>query len=410
MRILLVTNYFEPAGGEAAQRLTRLARLLRQRGHEVTVLTSLPNYPQGLIQPKYRGKWVVVENRDGLRVIQTWLWATPSPRISRKLISQVSFMLTACLRGLAIPKPDVVLIEAQPIFTSLAGVFLAVFKRRPYVLNVSDLWPDHLLSVGALTERSPIYRVARKTVDFTFRRAAGITTMSPLWAEKIQQYIGRSEKVQFVYNGEDLTKFRPNLDTSGFRQRYQLGDGKLVTFIGTFATQYDFPTMLAAARFFNDRPDVRFVFVGEGSQRDALQAALADSAYSNLRWIGWLDSNEVSEAWNASYLNYWALGAHPLYRGTIPSKLYQAMACGVPIVGAMEGVSAEIIKTSGSGMTVPCGDAQGLIAAIQHLLDHPAEREQMSRSGRAYAEQHYDYQQVALAHERVLEQAARSRR
>jgi len=104
MNILLVTNYYEPDQGAAAIIVTRLAKKLAARGHRLTVLTSMPNYPHGRIVDGYRGKPVVVEERDGVRVIQTWLWATPSPRVSRKLVSQMSFMLTATLRGLGIPR------------------------------------------------------------------------------------------------------------------------------------------------------------------------------------------------------------------------------------------------------------------------------------------------------------------
>ncbi|HLV34708.1 MAG TPA: glycosyltransferase, partial [Spirillospora sp.] len=150
MHILLVTTYFEPDSGAAAVRLSRLAKLLARRGHKLTVLTSLPHYPHGQIAARYRQAWAVEEQRSDMRIMRSWLWATPSPRISRKLISQLSFMLTTTLNGLTLSCPDVILIEAQPIFTSLAGLILSRRLGAPYVLNVSDLWPDHLLSVGAL--------------------------------------------------------------------------------------------------------------------------------------------------------------------------------------------------------------------------------------------------------------------
>jgi len=136
MHILFLTTYFEPDSGAAAVRLSRLAHLLKARGHDITVLTTLPHYPVGQIQANYRGKFAIVEDRDGLRVIRTWLLATQSPRISRRLISQNTFMLTALLRGLGIKRPNVMLVEAQPIFTGFAGALLGKIKRVPVVLNV----------------------------------------------------------------------------------------------------------------------------------------------------------------------------------------------------------------------------------------------------------------------------------
>ena len=163
MHILFVTHYFEPSSGAAATRLSALARRLLARGHQITVLTTMPHYPKGEIDTDYRGRFVKVEERDGLRVIYVWLWATPSAKISRRLVSQLSFMLTSALRGISLQKPDVVFIEAQPIFTGLAGRIIADMKRVPYMLNISDLWPDHLLSVGALsTERCRFWLSWRK--------------------------------------------------------------------------------------------------------------------------------------------------------------------------------------------------------------------------------------------------------
>jgi colanic acid biosynthesis glycosyl transferase WcaI len=398
MHILLISNYYEPDSGAAAVRLSRLAKILHQGGHRITVLTSLPHYPQGRIHEGYRRRLVVTEDRDGIRVIQAWLLATPSPRISRKFASQISFMLTASLRGLGIPRPDVMLIEAQPVFTSLAGVFLAKSKRVPYVLNISDLWPDHLLSVGAMSEGNRLYQSARRLVDYSYRHAAQIIVMSPAWGERVAGYMGSAEKIHTVYNGVDLDRFRPDLDTIAFRQQHNLGTGKLVTFIGTLATQYDFPTMLQAV---DALPDVIFAFIGSGSQREILQQA---SSRPNIRWLDWIDHADIPAAWNASALTFWAMGAHPLYQGTIPAKLYEALACGIPIAAATEGISADILAKSGAGRSVACGDGDGLAQLIGDMLDTP--QEIYRNAARRYAEANFDPIAVGKRYEDILETAS----
>lgn len=408
MHILLVTTYFEPDQGATAVLLSRLARQLRQRGHQITVLTTLPHYPQGKILNRYQGAWEAIYERPDYRVIQTWLWATPSPRISRRLISQLSFMLTAVLRGLRLDRPDVILIEAQPIFTNLAGVFLSRRFRVPYVLNISDLWPDHLLTVGSITAEHPVYRAARAVVDMTYRHASGIVAASPAWAQTIQQYIGPTDKMNVIYYGVDLRRFHPGHDGAAFRQRYDLGSGKLVTFLGTFATQYDFDTMLAVARRFKHHPDTQFVFIGQGSQNDILQRELAGGDVTNVRWLKWIDHAEMPQAWAASAVTFWALRPRDLYRGTIPAKLYEAMASGTPIVAATEDVAAHLITASGGGFAVPFGDVDGMASAIQRLLDDDALRQQTGTAGRAYAEQYFDADRIASAYETVLQQALES--
>ena len=401
MHILLVTTYFEPDSGAAAVRLSRLAHLLQQRGHQITVLTTLPHFPQGHIASRYQGSWTVEQHYAGLHVIRTWLWATASPRISRKLISQLSFMLTASWRGLRIQCPDVMLIEAQPVFTSLAGVFLSQQLNVPYVLNVSDLWPDHLLSVGALTANHPIYQGARRLVDYTYRQASAITALSPLWAEKINGYVDRKTPVSVIYNGVDFERFHPELDATQFRQRYGLQDCITVTFIGTLATQYDIESLAQVIRAFHKQKIVRFVFVGAGSQQAAFRRLVQDMPVT---WIDWLSHDEIPFAWAASDITFWAMRPEPLYRGTIPARLYEALATGTPVAALAEGASAEMLENSKAGKTVPYGDINGLIAFIQQLIDDEALRRQLGQNGAAYARQHFDPEAVAQRYESVLQE------
>lgn len=406
MKILIISHYFEPASGEAAARYSYLGRRFLEWGHEVTVLTPMPHYPKGEIDPAYRGKWSKVENRDGMCVIYTWLWATKSEKISRRLPSQISFMLAAALRGLSLPKPDVVLIEYQPMFTGVAGRFLADLKGAPYVLNVSDLWPDHLLTVGALQESSPIYRGLRMMMDAGYRGAKRITTMSPRWTEKIVDYLGgKGEKVETILRGADTERFKPlpAEAVQAFQQKYGLDPAKKwVSFLGTFATQYDFELCLEVSRAFEGRQDIGFVFIGAGTQGAALKEALAAGQYPNLKLIDWIRHEEMPLAWNASYLNYWALRDEALYTGTVPAKLFEAMACGTPIAAAQAGAGAALIAEAGAGLTVQPGDKNGLVAAIEKLVSDSELHESCKQGGRTYALAHFSFEQVARRYEAAL--------
>ena len=407
MHILLVTSYFEPDSGAAAVRLSRLARLLQRRGNQVTVLTTLPYYPKGVVHEDYRGAWEVEERHDGVRIIHTWLWTTPSPKISRRLLSQLSFTVAAALRGLSLPRPDVILIESQPVFTSLAGVFLSRVMGVPYVLNVSDFWPEYLLAVGVLKSTSPLYRVFYALVNYTFRHASQMVTLYPALTENVGQRSGHPDKATTIYNAVDLERFRPGLDTTAFKAQHGLGDKKIISFIGTFAIQYDFDTMLDVAAHFNQREDVQFVFIGTGGQRDKVSDRLAQPELSHARWIGWMDYADMPLAWNASYIAFWAINAHDLYRSTIQAKTYEAMACGVPMAIAVEGITTDILQRSQSGLTVPFQDTAGLIDSITRLLDDEALYRHLSLSARDYAEQHFDPHMVTERYEAVLAQALR---
>ncbi|MCS6834783.1 MAG: glycosyltransferase family 4 protein [Anaerolineae bacterium] len=402
LRILLVTHYFAPDGGAAAVRLTRLAQALVARGHRVTVLCPMPHYPQGRIRADYRGVWTRQEMLDGVRVVRAWHWATPSRSIALRLISQVSFMLMAALRGLALSRPDVLLIENQPVFTALAGWWLSKVKRRPYVVNVSDYWPEYLVAVGVTHEQSLIYRTFKALVNLTQRQASAIIALLPDILTSIQGRIGPHPNAHVIMNATDLSRFRPDVETANFRAQHGLGQAKLVTFAGTLGNHIDLDTMLKAAAHFVQRPDVLFLFLGTGIHRDALQG----QALPNLRWVDWVDHADMPAAWAASHLTFWAVHDNATNRISLQSKVYEAMASGTPLVVAVEGVISQLLARSGAGETVPFGDAEALAQAIASYLDQPTKRDRASQAARAYAEQHFNFETVVTRYEAVLRSVA----
>jgi glycosyltransferase involved in cell wall biosynthesis len=400
MHILFITTYFEPDSGAAAVRLSRLARGLMAQGHQITVLTTMPHYPVGKIADGYRRKFAIKENRDGMTVIRTWLWGTTSPKISRKFISQISFMLTAMLRGIALKRPDVIFIEGQPVFTNFAGVFISFIKRRPYLLNISDLWPQHLLSVGAVTEKSRVYRLALWLVKRTYARAKAIVALSPAWATTIQSLVTHPQKVSVIFNGVDLDRFHPQNDPFPFLQKHNLPTDKhLITFIGTFATQYDFDTLFAVAEHFLTRDDVVFVFIGGGSQGDKVNTA----HLANVVKVAWVAHDEMPSAWAISTITVWAMRPAPLYEGTIPAKWFEATASGVPMVVAQTGIVADLIHEHGLGIVASVGDSEGMINGITRLLDDEALRNDYRQKARAYAEAHFSPSRVVDSYAMALD-------
>jgi colanic acid biosynthesis glycosyl transferase WcaI len=401
MHILIVSHYYPPNEGAASYRMKLLAEYLVEKGHTLTVLTTLPHYPKGMIASAYQGQFASKQLENGVTVIRTWLLATPSPRISHKLISQVSFMLTASLRGLGIARPDVIFIEAQPMFTGFVGRFLSLLKGVPYAQNISDLWPDHLLSVGALQESDRTYKIARALMDSGYRQAKALTSMSPVWSRKLSEYTqGQDDKIHTILRGVDLEMFRPNIDTHAFRQKYQLGNARIVSFIGTFATQYDFETQLNVAERLSHHDDTLFVYIGTGSQQELVQRKA--EKLKNVRLIDWIPHEEIPQAWNVSAVHHWAMHSNPLYEGTIPAKLFEAFACGVPIVAAQNGEAAHMISESHGGVVVPTGDEVGLAHALERVLNDEPLLQHMRINARDYAKLHFNALDSLAQYEQVL--------
>ncbi len=408
MKILFVTHYFEPDSGAAAIRLTRLAAQLEQRGHEITILTPMPHYPVGVIHPDYRWRFTVSEKRGNIRVIRVWLYATTRQRIVFRLISQLSFMIACSIRGIFVKRPDVMLIENQPIFTALAGWFISWIKRAPYLANVSDFWPEYLATAGITTETSPIYRLLTAFVNHTQRNAAGIVTLYPPLSALIEKRIGRKAITKVIYNAVDSEKFDEQIDDSAFREKRQLGKARLITFLGILGYHIDLQTMLDVALHFKDFPDIKFVFACAGHQKRHLQKTLETAEYAHCQWIDWIDYDEVPGFWAASYLSYWALRDNPVDQMRFQAKLYEAMGSGTPTVIAVRGLMREVIAEAGSGITVPPGNAKAMVTAIAKLLDDHAAYQQMSENGRRFAQEHFSVKRSVDEYEAILRQVADS--
>lgn len=402
MKILFITHYYQPDGGAASVRLTRLTQMLRARGHEVTVLTTMPHYPERRIREGYRGKFSTDEMRDGVRVVQVWLWTVPRESIALRLMSQISFMLTGFLRGVWLGKPDVIFIENQPVFTGLMGWAISKIKRTPYLANVSDFWPEQLLSAGVLHERHILYRIFRALVNRTQRDAHTIVSMHQGLHASIARRIGDVARHVVIMNAADLTRLHPDNDEGDFRARYGLDGRPIVSFIGTFANHMDYDTIFAILGRYAGREDVQFVLMGSGTKEALVTTRLEREQWTHVHHIGWLDAETIPYAWASSCVNFWALPDDALMRHVYSAKLFEAHAAGVPIVVCVEGDIADLLGRSGGGVAVPPGDVDGACRAIDAYLNDADLRAQHSRNARAYAEAHFDPVRVSDAYERLL--------
>lgn len=403
MHILLISHYYEPDSGAAAVRLSRLMKILHQRGHQITVLTTMPHYPQGKIQAPYKGRLFTDEDREGIRVIQAWLWATPSRKIILRLLSQLSFMLSCMLRGIFLPRPDVILVENQPIFTGLAGWFISKIKRRPYVINVSDFWPEYLVVAGGATETSNVYRIFKALTNLTQRDASAITVMYDSLLPKIEDRIGKIENAHVIYNGVDLSLYdKPEISSASFREKYKLGTQRLITFLGILGYHIDLEIMLESIKFLADVPDVTVLFVSSGSQQDKLIEALAQPEFAHCRTIDWISAEEIPSFWAASYMTFWALHDNELDRLRFQAKLYEALASGTPSVIAVDGFMSDLLSRTQTGLAVMPKDNAGMQTAIETLLNDAELYADMSQNARDYAVENFDPDDVANRYEVVL--------
>ncbi len=408
MHLLFLTQYYPPEVGAAAVRLARLARLLAAEGHHVTVLTSLPNYPSGVIPPEYRGRPFRREILDGVEVVRVWAYASPSKRARARLLNQGTFMMMAALRGMRLPRPDVLFVESHPLFVTLAGGWLKRWLRAPVVLNVSDPWPEAAVATGALSESSPLVRFGRTVERWAYHDAAQIVALSNGFRDAVLAVRPEPARVQTIRNGVDLAQFRPATadERAAARARLGLGPGPVAAHIGNLSLTYDLSLLLAAAE---QLPDVQFVFAGGGSQAAALRAGVEARGLAHVRLLGVLPHDQMPGVWAAADLSLIAMGDHSLADGTLPAKLYESLATGTPVVGALRGEGAGLLAEAGGGIATPIGDPAAFATAIRALLNDPAQRASLSAAGRAWAEANLSPERVKEAYLSVFRQAAAER-
>lgn len=403
MRILILTQFYPPEFGAAAIRLSRLARLLVHDGHAVTVLTGVPNYPSGIIPPLYRRRVLFRETMDGVDVRRVWVYASPSKSTRARLLNQFSFMLMAALRGSFLSHPDVILVESHPLFVTLTGGWLRRVKRAPIVLNVSDLWPESAVATGALRADSLMVKVASRVERWAYHDAAHIVSMTGGVDEGILAVYPRRESVTLIKNAVDLDQFRPGAgDRAAMRERLGLGDRFTAVHVGNMSLTYDMDTILAAARLL---PDITFIFAGGGSQVERVQAAASE--LPNVVLTGVLPHEQMPSLWAAADACLIALREHSVAGGTLPAKMYEALATGTPIVAAIRGEGAALLEGAGAGLVVPIGDAGAMASALRALAADPDRRERLSAAGRAYAEAHLLPEAVKAAYLAIFERVVR---
>jgi len=409
VNIWILTQYYPPEFGGSALTMSQLARRLVISGQCVTVLTSLPNYPTGIIAPPYKGHAFYAEVCDGVQVERVWAYASPNKRARARMANQISFMLMAMLRGTMLPRPDVILVESHPLFVCLSGGWLRRIKRAPVVLNVSDLWPESAIAVGMLKANSPIVKIAERVERWAYHDAAYVVGMTEGVRVGIVRIMQQSAalppaNVTMLRFPVDLQRFRPGMAAERAAMRAQLGfaaDAFVVAFPGNLSLQYNFDVMLNAAAAL---PTIQFLIAGGGSQAEYISGQVAARNLSNVTLTGIVSHDAMPGIWAASDVCLIALNTHPLFEGTVPAKLVEALAAGVPIVAAIRGEAQQLLSETGAGIVIALNDSAAAIETLRRLAEQPERRQHMSAAGRAYAEAHLSIEAVQRAFTAIFEQ------
>jgi hypothetical protein len=408
VKILIVTHYFPPEIGAPQARLSGLAAAWAAEGDEVTVLTGMPNHPTGVIPPPYRGAIRRRERRDGYRVLRTWLYATPNEGMARKTLGHLSFMASSVLLGARSSGPADVVVVSSPTFFSIgAGWALARLKRARLVVEIRDLWPAIFTELGVLTNRRVIWLLERLELAAYAAADTVIVVSDGFRANLISRGVPAG-KVHTIRNGVDPGEFAPDTPADP-ELRASLGAGPgdcLVLYAGTHGISQGLTSVAdAAARLSEAPPDgepaIRFAFVGEGADKARLEQRVADVGLSHVVLRPGVPHEQVPALLAAADICLVPLRDVPLFSSFIPSKMFECLAAGKPVVGALAGEAAQILREA-QGCVVPPGDNEALAEAVRALAADPARRQEMGRQGRCYVEKYFDRGTLARLYRKLL--------
>ncbi len=403
LRILFLSHYFHPEVNAPASRLWEHARQWQRGGHSVTVICPVPSAPHGWPYKGYRNALWQEENLDGIRVIRIWTFVAANRRRLRRTLNYVSYMATSLLALVFVRKHDVLVATSPQFFCGLAGAAATLFRKERFILEVRDIWPESIEAVGAGRKRVLLDIVAHMA-RWMYSRADRIVTVGDGYRDKLLE-IGAAppDSISVITNGIDFETFAAPLatETKDVMARWGMAGRFVVSYVGTIGMAHALETMLDAAGILEKDDRIGFLVVGDGAEHDRLRALALERDLRNVRFTGLLPKHEIPATIAASGATLVHLKKTDLFRTVLPSKLFEGMALGRPVLLGVLGQAEDILRAADAGIVFEPEDAAALAKAAAELAGDPARCAAMGRRGAAYVREHYD--RTALAERYLLE-------
>lgn len=347
MHVLLIHQAFVGPQEPGGTRHYELAQQMRAHGYQCSIVASDISYLSGQSVVQKTGL-VSEQDCNGVRVLRAYTYPALHRSFVWRVVSFVSFMCTSVWAGLRAGPVDVVMGTSPPIFQAVSAWLVALLRRKPFLLEIRDLWPEFAIDMGVL--KNPLLiALSRWLEGFLYARATHLLVNSPAYRAYLINKGTPASKVSLIPNGVDPDMFTPEADGNAIRQRWQLGDRFVVTYAGALGIANDIPVMLQAAEQLRDDDHIRFLIVGDGKERAALEAQAQQMGLSNVLFTGPQPKSEMPAVLAASDACIAILQNIQLFRTTYPNKVFDYMAAGRPTLLAIDGVIRDVIDAAHGG-------------------------------------------------------------
>lgn len=407
LRILYVTQYFPPEVGAAPIRADEMTRHLAEIGHEVVVLTGMPNYPSGRIDPAYRGRMLVRERRGEVDLLRCYLSTHRKRNFLTRLSNYASFTCSALFFGLSLLRGrfDVVLGTSPPPSVALVAWLLSVRFRARFVFDVRDVWPEAARAMGQIN-KGLMHCLLRRMVDHLYRRAALIVCANPGNDEMVARRLeANAAKIAVVTNGSNTETFHPIArdQQQALRSEHGFGDRFVVAYAGLHGLMYNLQIILDAAAMLRGDDRFLFWFVGDGPRKPELVASAKAAELNNVCFLDPLPPEQLAHGLAVADVGVVSILDSEFFQATFPVKLYDYLACGIPVIHNCGGSARALIEAEQIGLWFPPGDAEALAGHLRWLAEHAEQGRRMGEKGRSLVLERFTRSAQAARYADLLE-------
>lgn len=410
MHILFLTDNFPPEVNAPASRTYEHCREWVKHGHKVTVITCAPNFPAGKVFSGYRNRLRSCEVMDGIEIHRVWTYIAPNAGFLKRILDYGSFAVSAIPASLLVRGVDIIVATSPHLFTPIAAYVAAQLTGCKYVFELRDLWPESIRAVGAI-KSTCVLSLLEKLELFLYRHAAHIVSVTRSFKKSLIERGIPADTISIVTNGVDLARFSPMLRDEPLAEQLGLKGKTVVGYVGTHGMAHGLQTLLDAAARVRTQPEgnnIRFVFLGDGAEKANLKAETKERKLDNVLFLDSVPREQVARYWSLIDISVIHLKRAPLFETVIPSKLFECMAMGIPVLHGVAGESAEIVQQEGVGLIFPPEDDIALASLILELANKPELRFRLGRNGVSAAKR-YDRAVLAANMLEILEGHCRQR-
>lgn len=369
MHILFLTDNFPPEVNAPAQRTLEHCLQWVNNGHQVTVITSVPNFPKGIVYPGYKNKFWQKEFYSGIKVVRVWTYMSANEGFYKRTLDYTSYLLASFIASLFIKRVDIIIGTSPQFFTALSAYLASVFKRKPWIFELRDIWPDSIMAVGAIHSKL-IFKMLKNVELFLYRRSNLIVVVTHSFKKYLLDLKILPTKISVVTNGYSRHILKPAIDSQSLRHVLDLREKFLVGYIGTHGLAHNLETILGAAKIIannHNEERVHFIFLGDGAEKAKLMNIARDQKIENVTFLNTVSRDLVSAYWGLLDVSVIHLKRTQLFEGVIPSKLFESMAMGVPVLHGVAGESAEIVRNLRLGLEFDAENPSQLALAILEI-------------------------------------------